>query len=210
MPKYDAIDVVIPARNEDRNIGQVLSVVKLHPAIGTVIVVVDHMTGDNTAAIARECLDDTDLILTEHLMMGKGQCVKHGLRHVSTEHVMFCDADIKGLTVDHISALTLHAITDDHYAMTIGVPDIPTNYPTERIWAWPWVSGERCVPTSLVRPLWLHGYLMETQLNTAAKNSSLPLDFVWLTGMQAGYHMTSRRIDEMHRDAAFGREHGIL
>ena len=209
MINYDTIDVVIPARNEDKTIGNILSVIKLHPAIGTVIVVIDKDTGDNTATVAREALDSTDLVLTENTPSGKGQCVRHGLRHVSSEYVMFCDSDITGLTVDHVSALIYSATIGD-YTMTIGAPEIPRNYPTEKIWAWKWVSGERCVPTSLVRPLHLHGYLMETQLNTAAKHADMPVTFTWLKGLKSSYYMSARRIQEMERDAQFGRTHGIL
>lgn len=206
---YDRIDVVIPARNEADTIGSVLSVFKLHPAIGTVIVVVDKDTGDDTAEVARQALDSTDMVLELFTPSGKGQCVRHAMQYVNTEYVMFCDSDLKGLTVDHISRLIYHATLGDDY-LTIGVPDIPKNYPTERIWAWPWVSGERCVPAKLVQPLWLHGYLMETQINTAARHADMPLNFQWLRGLQASYYMSERRIREMVRDAEFGQTHGIL
>jgi glycosyltransferase involved in cell wall biosynthesis len=207
--KYDTIDVVIPARNEGGNIGMVLSVLKLHPAIGTVIVVADADTTDDTAALAREALDAEDMVLTEHDMRGKGQCVTHGLRHVSSEYVIFCDADITGLTVDHVSALTLGATTGE-YSMTIGVPEVAHNLPTERIWAWRWVSGQRCVPTILVRRMKLHGYLMETQLNSAARFAEMPVTFTWLSGLHSPYRMTEQRLQEMERDAKYGLEHGIL
>jgi len=207
--KYDTVDVVIPARNEAGSIGRILSVFKLHPGIGTVIVTVDADTTDDTAQVARECLDDTDMVLDMHKYRGKGQCVTYGLRHVSTEYVVFCDADITGLDVDHISLL-IHNATIGEYGMTIGVPEVAANLPTERIWAWRWVSGQRCVPTILVRRLKLHGYLMETQLNHAARFAEMPVTFAWLRGLHSAYNMTDRRIQEMERDAAYGKAHGIL
>jgi glycosyltransferase involved in cell wall biosynthesis len=204
------VDVVIPARDEQDNIGVVVSVLKTHPAIGKVIVVVDKDTADDTGVIAVNAVGDSrdGWVLTPETR-GKGQCVRVGLGEVTTEHVLFCDADIKGLTYDHVSLLLGDAIMGVDY-MTIGVPEIPKNYPTERIWAWPWVSGQRCVPTRLVRPLYLHGYLMETQINAAAKHSNLPLHFEWLKGMQSSYYMSERRIREMMEDAEWGHKHGIL
>lgn len=207
---YDGIDVVLPARNEAKTIGQIINIFLLHPAVGKVIVCVDSETADETAQIAASCIDDYRIgwIIT-NAGRGKGQCVRRGLEEVTTKYVAFCDTDITGLTVDHVSLLLSNAVLDEPY-LTIGVPDIPKNYPTERLFAWPWVSGERCVPTALVRPLFLHGYLMETQINAAAKHASLPVHFEWLHRLKASYYMSEKRIREMMRDAQFGREHGIL
>jgi glycosyltransferase involved in cell wall biosynthesis len=207
---YEGIDVVIPARNEQDTIGVVVSVFKAHPAIGKVIVVVDRDTADDTAILAVNAVADNrhGWVLTPEAR-GKGQCVREGLKQVVSKYVVFCDADVRGLTYDHVSLLIGNAVLDEPY-VTIGVPDIPSNYPTERLWAWPWVSGQRCVPTALVRPLYLHGYLMETQINAAAKHTGLPLNFEWLKGLQSSYYMSERRIREMMEDAEWGHKHGIL
>jgi glycosyltransferase involved in cell wall biosynthesis len=204
------VDVVIPARNEERTIARLISIFRLHPAIGQIIVVVDKDTGDLTAQMAETAIGDFSKgwLLTPNVA-GKGQCVREGLKEVTSKYVLFCDSDITGLTLDHISLLLGNAILDNPF-MTIGVPDVPRNYPTERLFAWRWVSGQRCVPTSLVRPLYLHGYLMETQINQAAQHARLPVNFEWLTGMQSSYYMSVKRIEEMERDAIFGRAHGIL
>jgi glycosyltransferase involved in cell wall biosynthesis len=204
------VDVVIPARNEDETIGQVVSVLRTHPAIGRIFVVVDKDTADFTTDYALSAIGGIQYgEVLNHMTRGKGQGVTYGTQFVTTKYVLYCDADITGLTYDHISLLLSDAIVDGEF-MTIGVPDIPDNYPTARIWAWPWVSGQRCVPVKLVRPLRLHGYLMETQINAAAKHSRLPLRFEWLDGLKSSYYMGQKRIDEMELDAAFGRAHGLL
>jgi hypothetical protein len=146
-------------------------------------------------------------------MQGKGQCVEIGLSMVKTPYVIFCDADITGLREEHVGLLLSEALIDEaaeHPTMTVGVPELPANLPTERLWAWPWVSGERCVPTRLVRPLTLHGYLMETQINAAAKHAGMALRFEWLRGVVSPYEMTDKRLEEMKRDAIWGREHGVV
>jgi len=183
-----------------------------HPAIKEVIVVVDADTDDAWSHIGAH----RGALILHSDAKGKGQVVMHGLEHVTTPWVAFCDADLIGLTQEHISLLVADAILDspgdpfEAARMTIGVPDVPGNYPTDRLWAWCWVSGQRCLPTSVIRPLNLHGYLMETQINRAASHAKLPLNFEWLTGLVSTYDMTERRLQAMEEDAKWGRRHGLL
>src|SRR5215469_1701885 len=154
--KLAMIDAVIPARNEEATISAIVETLANHPWIGNIVVACDS------------CTDDTQLRAIFHgatgtiadTFDGKGQAVQAGLSFTNAPYVLFTDADFTGLTHDHITAVCKKAWTDQRF-MVIGVPEIPGNYPTDRIFAWPWVSGLRCVPTSLVKPLNLHGYLME-------------------------------------------------
>lgn len=195
------IDVVIPARNEEKTIGEVLEVLSSHLFIGTIIVVCDS------------CTDNTDMVASEHygdIVMageygGKGQAVMAGLDHVTTERVLFMDADITGLYHEHITKMVA-----PFPGMTIGVADLDPELPNRNDWAWPWVSGQRILPTNLVRPLELHGYLMETQINMAAKDARIPIEFAWLMGLKSDYNMSERRLAEMERDLKWGKEHGVL
>lgn len=203
MNKDKRVDVVIPARNEAETIGGVVSAFALSPHIRSIYVMADA------------CTDDTDL---EAVMSGantvcsypwnnKGNAVNHAInKHVKTERVFLCDADLTGLTPEHVSAL----VECESVGMAVGVPVIPENYPTNRLWAWPWVSGERVIPTRLIRPMRLEGYLMETQINSAARHASLPLKFEWLRGCKADYNMSATRLADMERDLALGRRLGIL
>jgi len=179
-----------------------------HPAIGDVIVVIDSQTSPDNRWRATKFHRGAWLLPSdEH---GKGQVCKHALEHLDdSSYVVFCDSDLWGLTADHISLLTVDAVADIP-SLTIGVPDYPANYPTDRLWAWPWVSGERCMPVKLVRPLTLHGYLMEAQINAAAKHANLTLHMEWLAGLQSPFIMSEQRIADMELDAMWGREHGIL
>lgn len=202
--RHDRVDVVIPARNTEETIGAIVDQFVQHPAIGRVIVVVDADTTDDTAQAAWSA----DRIQLDRAR-GKGQCVTHGLHFVNSDWVAFCDSDLIGLTQAHISTLITDA-TIGFDRMTIGVPDVPSNYPSSHLWAWSWVSGQRCLPVKYVRPLMLHGYLMETQINHAAKTAELPLNFEWLTGLRSEYKMTELRLKEMDRDARWGRAHGVI
>lgn len=202
------IDVVIPARNEATTIKHITFVFRHHPRINRVIVVVDADTTDATTFEASN--------YATHVTLGprgKGQCVKHGLQFVRTARVIFCDADLTGLTYNHVSQLTDTGLRD---SMVIGVPDfpdvtkIPPRFADTITWAWPWVSGQRRVPTDLAYSLDLHGYLMEVQLNKANHKAGNKVQLERLYGLHSPLALTSQRLDEMNRDHKWGVENGIL
>lgn len=205
-------DVVIPARNEELTIGKIVKTFKTHSEIGQVIVVIDDDTKDETSEVA---LSNGAYIM--YGTRGKGQNVTIGLKHITTEYVILCDADISGLTSDHIHALIQNdgRIPDQ----VIGVPDFPARDVVRSkavqdkpewlegiIRSWPWVSGERVVKTELIVRIPLHGYLMETQINARIPNTT----FRRLEGVYSAFKMTERRLAEMERDRTWGKENGWL
>jgi glycosyltransferase involved in cell wall biosynthesis len=202
----DVIDVVIPARNTADNIASVVRPFYNHPAIGHIIVVANPPDLRISKALNEF---DYPVLLLHTGAEGKGQAVMRGLNDVQTEYVVFCDSDVIGLTEDHVSMMVSDAVAGED-SLLIGVPEYPDNLNERRLWAWPWVSGQRCVPTRLVRPLILHGYLMETQINRAARYAEYPVRLEWLKGLTSPYVMTDQRLNDMDNDARWGREHGIL
>lgn len=205
---FDSIDVVIPARNAALTLASVVRPFVFHPAIGRVIVVSNPPDLMHHAAL-HEFDGDKNLIVVNAMCDGKGQAVKTGLDYVTTSHVVLCDADISGLTEDHVGLLISDAVLEED-SMLVGVCEPPNNLPERRLWSWPWVSGERCVPTRLLSPLRLHGYLMETQINYAASHARFPVRFERLQGAYSPYKMTEERIAAMEGDAVWGKRHGIL
>jgi glycosyltransferase involved in cell wall biosynthesis len=204
----DRIDVVIPARNAHDTIAEVVRPFTEHPAIGRIIVVCNPPSVRTALALKQLQHTRSIYVLQEH-SEGKGQAVTRGLEYVITPHVIFCDADLTGFTTHHISSLIIAAVVGDD-TMIVGVPDIPENLPGHRLWSFPWVSGERCVPTRLVRPLKLHGYLMETQINLANSHAVHGVEFAPLYGCKSPFRMTSDRLDAMQRDLEWGKLRGIL
>jgi glycosyltransferase involved in cell wall biosynthesis len=205
------IDVVIPARNEGQTIAPIVNTLIAHPMIGNVWIIVDADTTDNTAERARILYPDPHVITGT--AKGKGQCVTVGLANVTTDRVMFCDADYRGFCFAHIDRLTFHP---DHDAMLIGVPDFPrlTDIPPAfqgRIdWAWPWMSGIRIVDTTIARSLDLVGYLMETQLNHAYHSKGIGVKFIGLPNLISPLNLDEKRLEEMERDRQIGIEKGLL
>jgi glycosyltransferase involved in cell wall biosynthesis len=197
------IDVVIPCRNEESTIGPIVRTFKRVSRVGRVIVVVDLDTTDNTHNVAKRA---GGFAITGD--RGKGQNVSIGLGFVNTKNVFFCDGDYTGLRGFHVREMLRRWETLD--VQLIGIPDIPTNYPPDKWWSWPWVSGFRRVQTAIARSVNLHGYLMEVQLNQAHREAEIPGMFVPLQGLVSPYNMTDQRRMERDRDFAYGKENGIL
>lgn len=208
------MDVIIPARNEAAKIEPILMEFATHPLISQVIVSIDADTTDNTHEIAERWA--TRIYTAGSTNRGKGQCVQNALYLVRTPRVIFCDADLDGLTHDHISHLT-----HPSDGMVVGVPDWPTKAELDatgqpRKWArrlrlsWHLVSGQRSVPTEIARATELHGYLMETQLNNAVVNAGLYIDFCGLLGLHSPFILSDQRLSEMERDREWGIQHGII
>lgn len=208
------IDVIIPARDEEYTIRPIIRMFKESHRVGSIIVVVDAETTDHTAFAAQGT--GASVICDGH-SRGKGQCVKTGLYFVQTEQTVLCDADLTGLTGAHVDALT------EHTGHTVGVADFPMDdiltckavveQPDwfQRIMvSWPVISGERNVPTHILRNLDLHGYLTETQINKACAEADIPMMIVPLPGLRSPFIMTPKRVEEMLRDRAWGVENGVL
>lgn len=209
------MDVVIPARNEQDTVGWVVQEFTRHPTIMNVIVSVDADTTDDTWEVAD--MAGATRIITGTYHRGKGQCMMAGLQYVESERVIFCDADITGLTQGHINHL-IHP-TD---GMILGVPDWPTPEEFEatgqpRKWrrrltqSWGMVTGQRSMPTQFARSITdLHGYLAETQFNVRALESGMELIPCALKGLHAPFKLTDQRLAEMERDRQWGMAHGWL
>lgn len=183
------IDVVIPARNEQETVRAVINAFRDSWSIGQIIVVVNDST-DKTEELAREVPGTRVLYLDGR---GKGQAVSAGLALVTTPRVIFCDADLHGLTNLHVSQLC--AESD---GVVIGVPDFTANVP----WpvhkeVWGWVSGIRCLPTRVAKSVPLYGYTMEVMLNHAAQRAGLPSLFTRLYGVTGTPRWNADRMEQL-------------
>lgn len=108
--------VIIPAYNEERTVANVLKVVKEVDVLDRIIVVSDGST-DNTAKIAESM--GVDVIILEK-NIGKGGALKAGLDSCTSDVVLFLDADLIGLSKEHVLQLLKPVIAGDA-DMTIGV-----------------------------------------------------------------------------------------
>lgn len=203
-------DVIIPARDEKDTIYEVVREFAQHDYICCVNVVIDSDDLGETVTMLPTTYPNVFVRMPP--LHGKGQLITHAMDYVATERVILCDSDLSGLNSQHIDFLA----QNNRPGIIVGVPDYPTELdPTnvqdiKAINAWPYVSGERSVPTWLIRGMKLHGYLTETQINKEAAKFAMPIWYERMNGVKSPWRMTSRRLWEMERDRVWGKENGIL
>jgi glycosyltransferase involved in cell wall biosynthesis len=110
-----SISAVIPAYNEEKTITDVVNALKKAENIDEIIVVSDG-SQDGTAVKAQLCGVKV-IRLPEN--MGKGSAMKAGLEHSEGDIILFLDADLIGLTTEHINKL-IEPVMNNRAAMAVG------------------------------------------------------------------------------------------
>lgn len=90
MQPLNKVTVIIPAFNEEKNLGQVIKDIKNYEILNEIIVV-DNASTDNTAQVAKQC--GAKVVFCED--KGKGYAMEKGLKEAKNEIVVFLDADVK-------------------------------------------------------------------------------------------------------------------
>lgn len=95
--EYQPVSIIIPARNEEDNIGTCLDSLLLqeYPAGLMEIIVVDDQSNDNTAAIVNSYRDNRIRLISiaENEKCGKKSAVAKGIQNSSHEIIVTTDAD---------------------------------------------------------------------------------------------------------------------
>ncbi|MGE5576431.1 MAG: glycosyltransferase family 2 protein [Syntrophothermus sp.] len=108
--------VIIPAYNEEKRIARVIHTALETPGVENVIVI-DDGSSDHTARVARHAGAQVISLPTN---LGKGGAMRAGAVATTSEFLVFLDADLVGLTQDHIRSL-LEPVVDGKADMTIGL-----------------------------------------------------------------------------------------
>lgn len=110
------VSAVIPAYNEEHTIADIVTVLKMVPEIKEIIVVSDGSC-DNTPYEARRA-GARVIELAEN--MGKGGAMMIGANSAKYGIILFLDADLVGLTTNHVKSL-IYPIILNEAEMTIGI-----------------------------------------------------------------------------------------
>lgn len=176
-----AVSVVVPAYNEEKYISGVLEPLQEVEQIKEIIVVSDGST-DNTAAEAKKW-QATVIELEKN--SGKGAAMHAGFLHAREDNILFLDADLLGLTREHILNLII-PVESDEADMTLGIFE-HGRFSTDlaQIFA-PYLTGQRCIKKRLLNQFdeWENaGFGVETALNNYAQQKQLRIKHINLPAM---------------------------
>lgn len=137
------VSVIICAYNEAKNIGKVLKVLDNIKWLDEIIVV-DDCSADHTSDRARE---HTRTVVVRHESnQGKGGAIATGIENAKNDLLMFLDADLLGLSEQHLKQMVAPVLFTGEADMTLGVfgkgEISATNLANRMI---PGISGQRVV-----------------------------------------------------------------
>lgn len=168
-----AVAAIIPAYNEARTIGSVLAAIRAAPAVDE-IVVVDDGSDDNTALAARG--EGTRVLILDR-NVGKAGALLEGIRATDAAIFLLMDADLLGLTPQHISML-LDPVLDRRADMAVGVFSEDVIHRTMSF-----LSGLRAIPRDMIcsiPDLNKAGFGIETLISRHARASGRRIEEVRL------------------------------
>ena len=174
------VAAIVPAFNEEATIGPVLKVLIASSILDEVIVVSDGST-DRTVEIAK----DLGVTVVEHKVnQGKGATMLDGVRQAKSPIIVFFDADLRGLTTDHVFKLVTPVISGEK-AMNVGIRDRGRLISSLGKYL-PLISGERALLREIIEKVpeeLLKGFMVESALNHYCRTRKLVFGTVILNGL---------------------------
>lgn len=148
MNAYQPVSIIVPAFNEGDNIAAVLAVLHQTP-LQCEIIVVDDGSTDSTAQIVKAWQEKDQRIVLKSLPknQGKGNAMFEGVSQAKYHYVLFVDADLKGLTPEHLQQL-LSPVQKGQADMTIARFENGRFQTSLMHQLLPFLSGQRCMKTS--------------------------------------------------------------
>ncbi|ADD02457.1 glycosyl transferase family 2 [Thermoanaerobacter mathranii subsp. mathranii str. A3] len=165
------ISVVIPAFNEGKNIGRVLSVLETIDMIDEIIVVNDGSTDDTKEQALKHDVKLVDLPKNQ----GKGKALKAGIDNAKGDIIVMLDADLIGLTEKHFVNL-VSPVLKDEADMTIGIFSGGRKSTDFAQKVAPFLSGQRAIKRQFlenIEKMEVSKFGVEIALNKHAKKNKL-------------------------------------
>ncbi|NLN41314.1 MAG: glycosyltransferase family 2 protein [Clostridiales bacterium] len=166
------VAAIIPAYNEEKNIGLVLSVITQIPEISEIVVVNDGST-DRTRQIA---LSFGVKVIDQKENQGKSLAMWAGVQHTTSPIVLFLDADLIGLTQGQVKDMIL-PIVKGYADMTLGIFYSGRSVTDLAQKIAPYLTGQRAMKRWVLDGLdqedWQTGFGIEIAITRLAKNSNL-------------------------------------
>lgn len=177
MPKVAAI---VPALNEEKNVGEVLRILSSCGCFNEVILVDDGST-DNTAGVGKSL---GVKVIKIGKNSGKGNAMIEGVKNTDAQIIFFSDADLVGLTREHIVSI-IEPMLKENFAMCVGLRNRLANLPKliAKIDPLLAIGGERAVKKEIFERIpknFLQGFAVETALNYFCLKNKLPVKYILL------------------------------
>lgn len=175
------ISVVIPAFNEEKNIGRVLSVLETIDLIDEIIVVNDGSTDDTKEQALKYNVKLVDLPKNQ----GKGKALKVGIENSKGDIIVMLDADLIGLTEKHFVNL-VSPVLKNEADMTIGIFSGGRKSTDFAQKIAPFLSGQRAIKRQFlenIEEMEISRFGVEIALNRHAEKNKLRVVNVPLENM---------------------------
>ena len=174
------ITAIIPAHNEEVTIANVIRPLSASPYVGEILVISDGST-DRTVDIARS---EGATVHELSRQGGKGHAMLAGLNNTTAQIIGFFDADLIGLTTQHIEQLVL-PVTSGSRTMNVGLRDkgVIGTFIASHL---PLIGGERVMLRKVmggVPEKYLHGFMVERALNYFCRSRGYGYGVVILKGL---------------------------
>jgi glycosyltransferase involved in cell wall biosynthesis len=172
--------VIIPAYNEEPTVGAVIAAAHRSPLVSEVIVVSDGST-DATAEVARAAGADVVVLVANK---GKGEALRAGVARTNAPLLLFLDADVYGLTPEHVERLVLPVLSGSR-VMNVGLRD-RGRFITNLTRFLPLISGERAMRREVFEGVpreYAQGFMVEAALNYFCRSRRLDYGHVILPGV---------------------------
>lgn len=177
------VAAIVPAYNEEATIGNVLKTLLEAKDLDEIIVVSSGST-DRTSEISRSL----GIKVVDSLKrIGKGGAMREGVKMTKSDIIVFFDADLIGLTVEHVSQL-VKPILENKAEMVVGIRDRLGETPEFILKIDPVLAfgGERAMKRQVFEKVPLkfsQGFAIETALNYYCHVNKIPVIFTKLKGL---------------------------
>lgn len=176
---------IVPALNEEAAVGNVLRVL-LNSKLFEKVILVDDGSTDRTAEIGRGV--GVEVIRLKKIGgSGKGNAIRKGLEATDAGIVAFFDADLIGLSEDHVRMLIDPAV-NENIVMCTGIRDRMSGLPEIIAGINPHmaIGGERVIKRFLMDDIsekLTKGYAIESALNHYCSGNNLAVKYVILRNL---------------------------
>lgn len=179
------ITAVIPAYNEAKNIGSVLTVLQDVAAVSQIVVVNDGSVDGTSSVVKQAATKDERLsLVTLPWNQGKGKALLTGTKASNHDILLFLDADLRGIRPSHIEKL-IQPVQQKECGMSVGLfaDGHWTTSLTHHLF--PFLSGQRCLNWTLFQDLYrekINGWSIETALSLHARVKNFGVNYVMWPG----------------------------